>query len=71
MLNGTDLKLDSALIVVTLAHGDVVWRSLPLNLAHCVRVLERAPLQDNLWSLLGDDAIRSDGGGDAVGVSFP
>ena len=53
-LNWSDLKLDSALIVVTLAHGDVVWRSLPLNLAHCVRVLERAPLQGNLWSSCDD-----------------
>ena len=68
----TDLELDPALIVGTLTHGDVVVRrSLPLDLAHRARVFERAPLQDNLWSLCGDDGIKSDGGGDAVGVSFP
>ena len=39
------LKLDPALVVVALAHGDVVGGSLPLDLAHLLRMLERAPLQ--------------------------
>ena len=40
------LKLDPALVVVAGAHGDVVGGSLPLDLAHLLRVLERAPLKN-------------------------
>ena len=47
----TDLELDPALKVVTLIHGDVVLlepvRPPPLELAHPVRVFERAQLLDN------------------------
>ena len=46
------LEFDPALVVVAGAHGDVVGGSLPLDLAHLLRVLERAPLQ-------GEKSIKS------------
>ena len=49
---GSHLKFDPALVVVALAHGDVVGGSLPLDLAHLLRMLECAPLQKKWVSVL-------------------
>ena len=75
----TDLELDPALKIVTLIHGDVVLlepvRLPPLDLAHPVRVFERAPLQGNILSSdgegdEGDGGDSDDGNGCTVCSSF-
>ena len=60
---------------VTMGHGDVVQRSLPLDLAHRARVFERAPLQDIFLSSdgegdEGDGGDSDDGNGCTVCIFF-